>query len=367
MQEMGDIELLRSYADHNSEEAFAALVTRHVNLVYSAALRHVGNPHHAEEITQAVFIILARKAGQLRTGVVLSSWLYQAARLTAANFLRSEIQRARREQEAHMQSRLNESEPDVWPQLAPLLDAAMGHLGENDRNAVVLRFFENKKMSAVGAALGISEAAAKKKVNRAVEKLRGFFTKRGIVVPAAALTTAISANSVQAAPPALAKTATAVAFSKGATASTSTLTLIKGALKIMAWTKAKTSVVAGTALLLVAGTTTVIVVQHRPGIIRPARTEILSQMQSIKMPVFQAMVQYAQAHQDEIPKRPSELKPYLPADSPVLDEDHWEIIASGKLTPLLKRNDVVWLQEKNKPAGQPRIVGYTDGHLEYRP
>src|SRR5262245_29410640 len=171
MQEMDDNELLRRYADHNSEDAFAALVTRHLNLVYSVALRHVRNPHHAEEITQAVFVILARKAGHMRRGVVISGWLYHAARLTAANFLRSETQRARREQEAHMQSILNESEPDVWPQLAPILDAAMAGLGEKDRDAVVLRFFESKKMIEVGAAMGINEEAAKKRVNRAVEKI----------------------------------------------------------------------------------------------------------------------------------------------------------------------------------------------------
>src|SRR5215831_6662966 len=185
MRETDDIELLRRYAEDHSEEAFATLVARHLNLVYSVALRHVRNPHHAEEITQAVFVILARKAGHLRPGVVISGWLYHAARLTSANFLRSETQRARREQEAHMQSILNESEPDVWPQLAPILDAAMAGLGAKDRDAVVLRFFEGRKMNEVGTALGTNEEAAKKRVNRAVEKLRLFFTKRGVAMSAA--------------------------------------------------------------------------------------------------------------------------------------------------------------------------------------
>jgi len=260
MQEVDDNELLRRYARHNSEEAFAALVTRHLNLVYSVALRHVRDPHHAEDITQAVFVILARKAGNLRQGVVLSGWLYHAARLTAANFLRSETQRARREQKAHMQSILNESEPDIWPQLAPLLDAAMADLGEKDRDAVVLRFFEGKKMNEVGAALGTNEEAAKKRVNRAVEKLRRFFTKRSIIVPASVLTAAISANSVQAAPAVLAKTATNIAVAKGATASASTLTLIKGSLKVMASAKLKTAALVG-AVFLVAGGAAVVVSQ----------------------------------------------------------------------------------------------------------
>jgi hypothetical protein len=135
----------------------------------------------------------------------------------------------------------------------------MAGLSEMDRHAVVLRFFDGCSMSEVGMALGASEDAAKKRVNRAVEKLRGFFTKRGVVLPAAVLMAAISANSVQAAPAVLVKTATAVALAKGAAASTSTLTLIKGALKVMAWTKAKTAVVVGIGLIIAAGGTTIVV------------------------------------------------------------------------------------------------------------
>ena len=126
MQELDDISLLREYVDHDSEDAFAALVARHVNKVYSIALRHTRNPHQAEEITQAVFVILARQARQLGSRVILSGWLYQTARLTAVTFIRSEIRRARREQEAYMQNPLVETESDVWPQIAPLLDAANG-------------------------------------------------------------------------------------------------------------------------------------------------------------------------------------------------------------------------------------------------
>src|SRR5579862_7406702 len=110
MQETADIELLRQYAELNSEAAFAELVNRYVNLVYSAAARETGNLHAAEEITQAVFIILAKKAGSLRKGTILSAWLYQTTRLTAANFLRQEIRRGQREQEAYMQSLSNETD-----------------------------------------------------------------------------------------------------------------------------------------------------------------------------------------------------------------------------------------------------------------
>src|SRR5208283_3295171 len=141
MTELDDHELLAEYARSGSEPAFAALVARYVNLVYSAALRFTSNPHHAEEITQAVFVTLARKAGGLRRGVVMSGWLYQTARLTAANFVKGEIRRQKREQEAYMQSTLNEPDAAGWEQIAPLLDEAMGGLGETDRNAVVLRYF----------------------------------------------------------------------------------------------------------------------------------------------------------------------------------------------------------------------------------
>ncbi len=259
MPESDDIALLKEYAEGGSETAFTALVGRHVNLVYSAALRSVGNAHAAQEIAQAVFIILARKAKSLDDRTILSGWLYQTARLTAANYLRGEIRRQNREQEAYMQSILDQPDAEAWRQIAPLLDDAMGRLGEKDRNAIVLRFFENKNLSEVGAALGASENAAKMRVNRALEKLRKLFTKRGVTHSTAIIAGAVSANSVHAAPVGLAKTISAIAVAKGAAASTSTLTLIKGASKIMAWTKAKTAVVIGAGILFAAGTTTITV------------------------------------------------------------------------------------------------------------
>ena len=258
MPDVSDMELLRDYDRQGSEAAFATLVQRHVNLVYSVALRHVGIDAHAEEITQAVFIILARKAVGLRPDTILEGWLYETTRLTALSFLRGERRRQFREQEAYMQSTLQESaDASAWNQLAPLLDEAMARLGKKDRDAVVLRFFKDKNLREVSAALNMTEAAAQSRVHRAVEKLRVFFTKRGIVLPAAVLTAAISANSVQAAPLALTKSVTAVAIVKGAAASTSTLTLINGSLKIIAWTKIKTVIIASAIVLLAAGTTTV--------------------------------------------------------------------------------------------------------------
>ncbi len=254
-----DMELVREYATRHSEEAFAALVSRHVNLVYSVALRQLRDASLAEEVTQAAFVILARKAGSLGPKTVLPAWLCRTAQYAAANALRTEWRRQARDQEIYMQSSLNppEAETSPWPDIAPLLDIAMAGLGEKDHSAIVLRFFEGKDLKQVGAALGVNENAAKTRVSRAVEKLRKFFVKRGLILPAAVLTASISANSVQAAPVALTKSVTVVAMAKGAAAGGSTLTLINGTLKLMAWTKLKTSVVVVAAVLLaVAGTTT---------------------------------------------------------------------------------------------------------------
>jgi len=255
-----DMALVREYAATGSERAFETLVGRYIDLVYSAALRQVRDAHLAQDVAQAVFIILARKAGTLNEATILPSWLYRTAHFVAADLLKSRRRRESREQEAFMEA---ESEPtptdSTWEQLAPVLEEAMAQLGHRDRDAIVLRFFQNKNLKEIGAALGMEERAAQKRVTRGLEKLHALFAQRGISSTTVIIGAALSSHSVHSAPAGLAQLISAMALTKGAAAGSSTPTLVKGALKIMAWTKANTVIVAGAGLLLAAGTTTVTV------------------------------------------------------------------------------------------------------------
>ncbi len=246
---MDDMELLRDYATRHSEEAFTTLVMRHIDLVYSAALRHTRNHHHAQEITQAVFVVLARKAPSLNPRTVLAGWLFETARLTAANYVRGEIRRARREQEACMQFDPNDHEEDTWKHVTPILNEIIGSLREKDRDAVVLRFLQGKDYRQVADALGATEEAAQMRVSRALEKMRKMFARRGVVLSAAALGGAIAAQGAQAAPAGLAATV-AAGVVHGTALGASTLTLTEGTLKIMAWINAKTVIGASVVVLL---------------------------------------------------------------------------------------------------------------------
>jgi RNA polymerase sigma factor (sigma-70 family) len=244
-----DMELLREYALRNSETAFATLVSRHLDMVYATALRHVGNHHQAQEIAQAVFVILARKARSFGPKTVLAGWLFQTARLTAKNHIRAEIRRARREQEAYIQSNQSEDSSEAWRQIIPLLNELVGSLREKERNAIILHFLEGKAYKEVATAMGGSEAAVQMRVSRALEKLRGMFAKRGVAVTTVALGGMISACGTQAAPLGMAAKVAATA-AQGASLTASTLSLVKGTMNVIAWTKARVAVGAGVVALL---------------------------------------------------------------------------------------------------------------------
>lgn len=249
-----DQQLLRDYAACRSDAAFAELVRRHVDLVYSAALRMVCDGHLAEDVTQGAFVALAQNAHRLAGHPVLSGWLHRTAQNLAANAVRSEARRRAREQEAVAMNQLLAAEPEAsWEAIAPHLDAALGELNETERDAVLLRYFERKSARDMAEILGINEDAAQKRVSRAIERLRELFLKQNTPVGANSLAVLISANAVQSAPVALMKTALAAALAKGATAGGSTLTLAKGALHFMTW-KTTASIVAGAIVLLAAGT-----------------------------------------------------------------------------------------------------------------
>src|SRR3954453_6942000 len=197
MRVADDMTLLQEYAAENSEAAFATLVSRHINFVYSAALRQGRDPSLAQEITQGVFIILARKAKSIGPKVVLSGWLFKPVRFTASAQIKAAIRRQKREQEAQMNSMtLQESPEQNWKRMAPVLDEALAKLAEKDRQAVLLRYFENKSLAQVGGALEVNEDAARKRVGRAIEKLREFFARRGIVLSTVAIGAILSAQAV---------------------------------------------------------------------------------------------------------------------------------------------------------------------------
>lgn len=247
-----DSELLRLYAQTDSENAFAELVRRHLDLVYSAALRQVGGDTTlAQDVAQTVFTDLARKANSLSRRETLTGWLYTSARFAAAKIVRNENRRRKRE-EKFMREPVNETTSETdWGKIGPALDDAMHELKETDRDAILLRYFENRQFTEVGAKLGLNENAARMRVERALEKLRAIFAKRGITT-ATTFASVISANAVQLAPASL---ATTLATTSIAATGTGTFTL----LKIMTATKLKFAIGA----IVVVGAATALVIQHQ--------------------------------------------------------------------------------------------------------
>lgn len=204
-----DARLLRRYVEDRSQAAFAELVGRHLGLVYSSALRQVGGDAHlARDVAQTVFTDLARKAAPLAGRPSLTGWLYTSTRYAAAKAVRAERRRRAREQEAHaMQDLTRDPTPPLdWDRLHPVLDDAMHALRERDREAVLLRFFENRDFADIGARTGLTENAARMRVDRALGKLQALLARRGVTSTAAALAGALPTHAIVAAPAGLAPT-----------------------------------------------------------------------------------------------------------------------------------------------------------------
>ena len=201
---MHDSQLLEEYVSRNSETAFQSLVNRYLNLVRSTALRQVRNAPLAEEVAQAVFILLARKAALLRQSknLVLGGWLYRTTCFVAARAARGEMRRQRREQEAFQMQQLSSAD-ETWRRSRPCSTKASNNSIHPTATPSSCDSF--KANPAVGRRrLGISEDAAKKRVSRSLEKLRAFFIRRGFTISTAVLATALAGQHAEAAPAGLA-------------------------------------------------------------------------------------------------------------------------------------------------------------------
>jgi RNA polymerase sigma factor (sigma-70 family) len=200
MSTTNDAELLSQYARNRSEAAFSELVRRYANFVYSAARRQTDDVEQAHDVVQMVFTDLARKAGALSGTPPLAGWLYRGVRLQTFELRRKDQRRQRREKEAMNLHDISPPPADDWSAVRPILDDAMASLDDKDRNALLLRFFKNESLAAVGGALGIGEDAAQKRVSRALDKLRALLARRGITTSEAALAATLAANAVEMAP-----------------------------------------------------------------------------------------------------------------------------------------------------------------------
>jgi RNA polymerase sigma factor (sigma-70 family) len=264
--------LLADYAVKGSEPAFRELVSRYIDLVYSTAVRLVGGDTHlAQDVAQTVFVDLAHKARALRRDVMLGGWLHRHTCFVASKIIRGERRRQFRERQVvAMNEQQDYSEANLaW--VAPVLDEAINQLGEEDRTAILLRFFEQRDLRSVGEALGSSENAAQKRVSRALEELRVLLKKRGMAFPVVALGTALAGEAVTAAPAGLAVTISSVALAGGATGMGITFTL----LKLMTATQLKF----GLGVLVVAGVATTLIIQHQ------AREKLLVENESLRQQI----------------------------------------------------------------------------------
>jgi RNA polymerase sigma factor (sigma-70 family) len=249
---MHDRQLLRQYVDHGSEAAFAALVERHLRQVYATCLRDVRHPQLAEDVAQAVFLILARKARTIRTDASLAGWLFSTARFVSKNALKQEAWRAARERKA-AEMQATSTDADAWREIDPVLNDALASLRAPEREVVLMRFFHELSFGETGEALGISEDAAKMRVGRAVEKLRRYMAKAGVAVPTVGFAGLLAENAATAVPTVSVASVTAGTVAAGV-GGAGVATIMEGAVKAMWITKVKVAAMAALGLCVVGGT-----------------------------------------------------------------------------------------------------------------
>lgn len=254
--EESDYQSLQRYAQGGpgAEAAFATLVARYLPLVYSVAVRRVGDRHLAEDVAQAVFLVLAKKAARFNERTILSNWLFCTTRYAAANALKTRARRRHHEQKHQAMTAANVTAEEMsdddddatfdWDAIAPLLDGALGALGRRDREAVLLKYIEGRSHRDVGLAMGISEEAARKRISRAIERLRGLFGRGGLTVSVAAVVAMLATQaSAVGAPAGLAGTITSAAVAGGTGGGVAALAALgKGAGSIVTWMKSKVAI-----------------------------------------------------------------------------------------------------------------------------
>jgi RNA polymerase sigma factor (sigma-70 family) len=296
-----DHDLLRRWHDQRDQAAFTQVAERYVNFVFATARRLTRDRHLAEDVAQAVFLILSRKAGRIRDGTVLSNWLFVTTRYAAANAIKAQVRRRKHQKRLIAMTDpnttnvsddpANDSSSNLdWEAVGPVLDSALAGLGRRDREAVLLKFVEGRTHGEVARVIGVSEEAARKRISRAVERLREFLASRGVTVSAAALGALLVEQTTQAAPPAV-----LASLGSAHSASTAAPALVQGTLNAMALAKVKL-IGLGIAAVLVIAASGGVIYQHAK-----ARSPVLAQSGPTKtsVPAQPASVQKPPAPADD--------------------------------------------------------------------
>lgn len=384
-----DQERLRDFARSGSDQAFEAVVREHLGLVYATARRQLGDASLAEEVTQNVFLSLARKADALQHHGTIAGWLHQSTLLECRHHLRTELRRQRRERAAVEAETLQAASNTSWRTLAPMLDEALLQLGDRDRSLLLLRFLEEKSFRAVGQELGITEEAARKRVNKALAALTKFFQKEGFSIPGfSAATVASDLFPAALHPPSpellqtvlelkaavVAAATSGSAIGAGAATTGSLNTALKTGL-LMTAGKSKT-IVWGLVFLLLAlllptalhWTMRQVHQGMRAGTGRPQEmSEGLRRIAAVRDGVTR-MILYADSHLGMLPTRVEQLgEPPSHRDGTPQDWSVLEIVGPTELEKIQDPRTTVILQEKTADKNGKRVRGYADGHSMLTP